>query len=62
MRFKLGRIGPAESACALGITLCVNGIVCIDQKYAYTSGNSTYISIPLSLAGRCGSNSIRNRS
>ena len=47
MRYRLGRIGAAEAACAAGISLCVNGLFDIDQKRAYAFGNSTYIWLPL---------------
>ena len=48
MRYRLGRIGVAEAACAAAIAMCANGLFGVDQTYAYSAGNSTYISIPLS--------------
>ena len=41
-------IETAEMICALSVAMCVNGIFALDPDYAYSGGNSTYLSIPLS--------------
>lgn len=49
MKLKEGRIGIQEGMFAAAVTLCMNGIFSINPEYAYSQGNSTYLSIPLSI-------------
>lgn len=49
MRVKEGKIGIQEGCFLMAVTLCVNGIFTIDPVYGYGKGNSTYLSLPLSI-------------
>ena len=47
MRLREGRIGRREAIAAAAVSLCMNGIFAIDGAYAYSGGNSTYVTVPL---------------
>ncbi len=47
MKLKEGRIGPAEAAALLSVSLCMNGVFAFDPAHEYEGGNSSYISLPL---------------
>ncbi|MBQ9832392.1 MAG: GerAB/ArcD/ProY family transporter, partial [Clostridia bacterium] len=49
MRMNLGKIGTQEAANLIALTLAVTGIFTVDSAVAYENGNSTFLSIPLSL-------------
>ncbi|MCR5808002.1 MAG: spore germination protein [Clostridiales bacterium] len=49
MNLKQGRIGVFEGVCLAAAALCVNGVFGLDPEYAYSKGNSTYLSLPLAL-------------
>ena len=46
---RMGRIGLSEAVCVAAIALSTGGVFGIDPVYAYLGGNSTYISMPLSI-------------
>ncbi len=48
MKYKEGRIGIQEGIAVTATALCINGVFSIDPEYAYSKGNSTYLSLPLS--------------
>ena len=48
MRHKVGRIGVSEAVSAAAVVMCINGLIDIEPNYAYSLGNSTYVSIPAS--------------
>ena len=49
MKMRMGRIGLSEAVCVAAIALSTGGVFGIDPVYAYLGGNSTYISMPLSI-------------
>lgn len=49
MNYREGRIGTHEGVSAAAIALSTSGLFCIDSSYAYSKGNSTYITLPLSI-------------
>lgn len=49
MNYREGRIGTQEGVSIATIALSTSGLFCIDSSYAYSKGNSTYITLPLSI-------------
>lgn len=49
MNIRLGRIGEREGASAAAIAMTVSGIFTFENKLLYENGNSTYITLPLSV-------------
>lgn len=49
MNYREGRIGTQEGVSVAVIALSTSGLFCIDSSYAYSKGNSTYITLPLSI-------------
>ena len=50
MKYKLGSIGYAEAASLACISVCTNGLFSLDPESAFSFGNTTYLSVPLSCA------------
>ncbi|MBR5949397.1 MAG: GerAB/ArcD/ProY family transporter [Clostridia bacterium] len=49
MNMRLGRIGSKEGASSAAIAMTVSGIFTFETKLLYKNGNSTYITLPLSV-------------
>lgn len=49
MKLKMGRIGMKESVCLASVSLCIGGVFGLDPEFAYSRGNSTYLTLPASI-------------
>lgn len=49
MRMNLGKIGTQESTNLIALTLAVTGIFTVESSRAYAFGNSTFLTVPLSI-------------
>lgn len=49
MRLREGRIGTQEAVALTAVMLCILGVFALEPGFSYADGNSTFVSVPLSI-------------